>query len=70
MSKQELHLPQVPAKAGTMLAPAWLDTSAQEAARRQHHRERLTRLFRRIGDSADDRYLLELMRRYRGVELP
>lgn len=41
---------------------------AQEAVLRQHHRERLARLFRRVGEGADDRYLLEIMTQYRGVE--
>lgn len=34
----------------------------------QESQDRLQRLFRLVGDSADGRYLLELMRRYRGLE--
>lgn len=35
----------------------------------QDSQDRLQRVFRLAGDSADGRYLLELMRRYRGLEL-
>jgi hypothetical protein len=34
----------------------------------QDNQQRLQRLFRLADDSADGRYLLELMRRYRGLE--
>lgn len=44
------------------------DPKAQEAALRQHHQQRLARLFRHVGESADDRYLLDLMTRYRGLD--
>lgn len=44
------------------------DVHGQEAALRQHHQERLARLFRHVGEGADDRYLCDLMARYRGVD--
>ena len=34
----------------------------------QDHQDRLQRLFRLAGNSAEGRYLLELMRRYRGLK--
>ena len=46
------------------------DLQAQEAALRQHHQERLARLFRHVGDAADDRHLQDLMVRYRGLAAP
>ena len=48
--------------------PQTADLKAQEGALRQHHKERLTRLFRHIGESADDHYLMDIMTRYRGLE--
>lgn len=45
-------------------------TPGDPAAPRRQHQERLTRLFRQSGDSADDRYLLHLMTRYREVDPP
>ncbi|WP_296447249.1 hypothetical protein [Rhodoferax sp. UBA5149] len=45
-----------------------VDLQAQKTALRQYHQERLARLFRHIGNSADDRYLLDIMSRYRGSE--
>jgi|GEM_PF-2897619 len=47
---------------------AQLYTQDNEEALRQHHLERLARLFRHVGESEDDRYLLNLMIRYRTVE--
>jgi hypothetical protein len=49
--------------------PAPADVHAREAAVR-HHQARLNRLFRHSGDGAADRYLLDLMSRYRGIESP
>lgn len=46
------------------------DPDGRQAALRQRQRERLARLFRHAGDNADMRYLLGLMARYRGVDLP
>lgn len=43
-------------------------TPGGPAAARLQHQERLTRLFRQSGDSVDDRYLRDLMARYREVE--
>lgn len=68
MNRQQPHLPLAPAKAGMTLACDLLDTEEQKAALRQHHQERLSRLFRLVGESADDRYLLDIMTRYRGME--
>lgn len=42
--------------------------TVSEIERRQHHQQRLTRLFRQSGASGDERYLRELMTRYRGAE--
>lgn len=50
------------------LQPQAADLKAQEAALRQHHTVRLARLFRHIGESAEDRYLMDIMTRYRGLE--
>lgn len=44
--------------------------TAQPVALRQHQQERLAHLFRRVGDGADDRYLQDLIARYRGVKTP
>jgi hypothetical protein len=75
MSRQQPHLPLAPAKADMMLARDLLDIEGQQAALRQHHQsqqhqERLARLFRLVGDSADERYLLDIMARYRGTLVP
>jgi hypothetical protein len=70
MNRQQPHLPLAPAKAGMTLACDRLDSEEQKAALRQHHQERLARLFRLVGDSADERYLLNVMARYRGLEAP
>ncbi|MEO8119006.1 MAG: hypothetical protein ABI606_06755 [Rhodoferax sp.] len=61
-------LPQEQAKADVLPARAPLDASVQAATLRQHQHERLARLFRRAGEGADDRYLLDTMTRYRGIE--
>jgi uncharacterized protein YfeS len=66
MSEQKHDLAREHGKAG--IKPAAPNANAQEAALRQYHRERLARLFRHIGDNADDRYLLDLMTHYRGLE--
>lgn len=58
------------ADAGLTPAHAQPDPDGQQAALRQHHRERLVHLFRHAGNSAGTRYLLALMARYRGVQLP
>jgi hypothetical protein len=55
-------------KAGVTQALDPADADARQVALRRHHQERLARLFRRVGDSADDRYLIDVMRRYRGIE--
>ncbi|MDO8252777.1 MAG: hypothetical protein Q7T78_24080 [Rhodoferax sp.] len=68
MSDTNRPLPLEQGQAGVLPAPAPLDASAQAAMLRQHHRERLARLFRHAGESADDRYLLDLMTRHRGLE--
>jgi hypothetical protein len=73
MSRQQPHLPLAPAKAGMMLPRDRLDIEAQQAALlqlSQQHQERLARLFRLVGDSADERYLLDIMARYRGTLVP
>jgi len=67
MSDKNL-LPQEQGKAGVRPMRAALDTSTQAATLRQHQQERLAHLFRRAGESADDRYLLDMMTRYRGIE--
>lgn len=59
MSSQKPH--QKPAQ-------AQFDAKDNEKALRQHHLERLARLFRDVGESEDDRYLLNLMTRYRTAE--
>lgn len=46
------------------------DLKVMEAAQRLHHKERLTRLFRHVGENPDGRHLMHLMARYREVELP
>ncbi|MDO8767110.1 MAG: hypothetical protein Q7K57_00060 [Burkholderiaceae bacterium] len=68
MSDTNHPLPLERSQAGAPLAPALRDASAQAAMLRQHHRERLARLFRHAGESADDRYLLDLVTRYRGLD--
>lgn len=40
---------------------------APDAALQQHQLARLARLFRHVGDNADDRFLRELLIRYRGL---
>ncbi len=55
MNSKELDLTRKPAK-------------DQEAALRQRQQERLARLFRQVGDSADGRYLLQIMTRYRELK--
>ena len=47
---------------------AQLTTQDNKETLRQHHLQRLARLFRHVGESDDDRYLLNLMIRYRTVE--
>ena len=47
---------------------AQLTTQDNKETLHQHHLERLARLFRHVGESKDDRYLLNLMIRYRTVE--
>ncbi len=68
MSRLELHMPREHAKAEVTQARDPVDGEARQVALRQHHRERLRRLFRLVGDSEDDHYLLGIMRRYRGLE--
>lgn len=71
MSNLERHLPLRQTKAGMTLARDLLDVNdlqTQEAALRQHHRERVARLFRHVSDNVDDRYLLDIVTRYRKVE--
>jgi hypothetical protein len=67
MSRLEVHMPREHAKAGVTQACDPADIAARQVALRLHHRERLTRLFRHIGDSADDHYLLGIVHRYRGI---
>lgn len=45
-------------------------TPDQPVALRQQQQERLAHLFRRVGTGADDRYLQDLIARYRGVKTP
>lgn len=45
------------------------DIKSLEAAQRQHHKERLARLFRHVGENPDGRHLMNLMAHYREVEL-
>ena len=47
---------------------AWI--LEKEAANIARNKERLARLFRHTGNSADDLYLYKLMASYRGVTLP
>lgn len=68
MNDKNRPVPLDQVRAGVLPAPALLDASAQAVTLRQHQRERLARLFRHAGDGADDRYLLNLMTRYRGLE--
>ncbi len=71
MSKLERHLPLMQTKAGMTLTRDQLevnDLQTQEAALRLHHHERLARLFRHVSDNADDRYLRDIVTRYRKVE--
>lgn len=76
MNPQELDLPLEQASVGMTLARNLLDTAepaadlkAREAAQRLHHQERLVRLFRHVGENPDGRHLMNLMARYREVEL-
>lgn len=62
--------PLAPAKPDLPLAHGSTDIKQQKAALRPHHRERLTRLFRHVGDTPDERYLLDIMTRYRRIEAP
>lgn len=68
MSDTDHPLPLERSQAGAPLAPTQPDANTQVVKLRQHHRERLARLFRHAGESADDRYLLDLITRYRGLE--
>lgn len=45
------------------------DLKVLEAAQRRHHKERLARLFRHVGENPDGHHLMNLMARYREVEL-
>ena len=40
----------------------------QQIQDQQGQQDRLARLFRLVGNTAEGRYLLDLMRRYRGLE--
>lgn len=65
MSQPDRSPTPLPATAGMPThTPA---TPGGSAAPRLQHQERLTRLFRQSGNSADDRYLRQLMARYREV---
>ena len=44
------------------------DFKAQEAAQRQHHKERLAQLFRHIGETPEGRSLMNLMAHYRKID--
>lgn len=68
MSSPERHQPPEHAKVDMFLVHDPVDAEALQVALRQHHQERLRRLFRHVGDSADDHYLLGIMRRYRELE--
>lgn len=71
MSPSDAPPARQPADAGPTASDASPDDpDSRQAALRQHQRERLARLFRHAGDNADMRYLLGLMARYRGVDLP
>ena len=48
--------------------PAPAPAQVPDAALQQRQQARLARLFRHVGDNADDRYLRELLTRYRGGE--
>lgn len=65
MNRLELHLPLEQANADMTRA---LDVKDQTTALRQHHRERLARLFRHASHSADDGYLRDIMARYRELD--
>lgn len=69
MSDLALQLPLEQAKEGVRLAPDMrVDPTAQDAARRQHHKERLARLFRHTGESTEGRYLMDILTCYRGAK--
>jgi hypothetical protein len=68
MNDKHLSLSPDQGKAGVQSAPALPDANTQMLKLRQHHLERMARLFRHAGESADDRYLRDLMTRYRGLE--
>jgi hypothetical protein len=74
MSSVELHLMREHAEAGKTVTrtlpppqPQAADVKARESSR-QPHQERLARLFRHVGSGADDRYLMDIMGRYRGIK--
>lgn len=67
MSPSDLPPPPLHATTGLPTGAA-SDSDDPPTVQRHHHQERLTRLFRHTGDGADDRYLLNLMMRYRGIK--
>lgn len=64
----QLDQPPTPLHATVGMPTSTPATPDGPATPRQQHQERLTRLFRHTGDSQDDRYLLNLMMRYRDIE--
>lgn len=46
------------------------DAEAAESVRRQHHRQRLARLFRNVRLPDDSKRLLTLLAQYRGIDPP
>ena len=67
MNNQKSTSSSMPAYGDSALTRDMVAASAQDAVLRQHQEKRLARLFLHAGDHADDRYLRDLMARYRGL---
>lgn len=67
MNNQKSPSSPMPAHGDSALARDMVAATAQDAVLRQHQEKRLARLFMHAGDHADDRYLRDLVARYRGL---
>jgi predicted mannosyl-3-phosphoglycerate phosphatase (HAD superfamily) len=64
MKQQEPRLPPMAAQAQAQTG----DDRARPVALRQYHQQRVARLFRQVGEGAEDLYLQDLIVRYRELD--
>jgi hypothetical protein len=64
MTRQDVPLP--PKHADDSISPEQAEVKDAARCLQQHQQERRERLFRQVGDNADDHYLRKLMTRYQG----